>query len=53
MKDNLGYRKVINNTLHIIDDNFNPDPMTVKGTKDLVAMFYALQKANRKLDLSL
>ena len=38
----------MNNSLHIIDDNLNPDPMTAKGTKDLVEMFYVLKKASRK-----
>jgi hypothetical protein len=32
----------MNNTLHIIDDSFDPNPRTVKGTKDLVEMFWTL-----------
>lgn len=37
-------------TLHILDGKMNPDPMTVDGTKDLEAMFWALnpEKVSRK-----
>lgn len=33
----------MNNTLHVIDDRCDPDPMTEHGTTDLVAFFYRLK----------
>ena len=35
---------MVNLSLHIIDDRFNPDPMTVRGTKDLVEAFLVLNR---------
>lgn len=30
--------------LHLIDDSFDPNPSTVRGSKDLVEMFWVLKK---------